>query len=53
MGAKAQCFDGDLKFEHNGKKIGKRGRIIIRAETVVESNEIYHLQFNWDNVGNI
>lgn len=50
MGAKAQCLEKDLLVQGQKKPTGK---IIVRAEAVKTSNQMYHMQFKWDNCGNV
>lgn len=46
-GAKAQCLEQDLTLNNR-----KTGKIIVRGEAVKSSNEMYHMQFKWDQCGN-
>ncbi len=50
MGSRAQTLQADLVQEsaHN-----TRGKIIIRADAIQDSNLEYHLSFTWKDAGNI
>lgn len=50
MGAKAQCLEKELQVKGSS---ASRGRLVVRAEAVQQSNECYHMQFKWDNAGNV
>ena len=49
MGKKAQTFEAELL--HNNKK--NRGNIIVRAESMKQSNKTVKMQFTWSNCGNV
>lgn len=49
MGKRAQTFEAELL--HNSHK--NRGNIIVRAESINQSNKTVQLQFNWQNCGNV
>jgi len=50
MGAKAQVLTQDLKKAGHADN---RGQIIIKAETIQESNEIAHFEMEWTKVNNL
>lgn len=49
MGKKAQTFEAELL--HNNQK--NRGNIIVRAESMKQSNKTVKMQFTWSNCGNV
>ena len=49
MGKRAQTFEAELL--HNNQK--NRGNIIVRAESMKQSNKTVKMQFNWSNCGNV
>jgi len=49
MGKRAQTFESELL--HQQQK--NRGTIIIRAESLNQSNKTVRMQFSWNNCGNV
>jgi hypothetical protein len=49
MGKRAQTFEAEL-LHHQHKN---RGNIIVRAESLKQSNKTVKMQFSWNNCGNI
>ena len=49
MGKRAQTFEAELL--HNNQK--NRGNIIVRAESMKQSNKTVKMQFTWSNCGNV
>lgn len=51
MGAKGQVFTGNLTSGNAGDT-KSRGQIIVRAESVQESNLAAKFQMRWSNINN-
>ncbi len=49
MGKRAQTFEAEL-LHHQQKN---RGNIIVRAESIKQSNKTLNFQINWSNCGNV
>lgn len=49
MGKRAQTFEAELL--HKNQK--NRGNIIVRAESIKQSNKNLNFQINWSNCGNV
>ena len=50
MGSRAQTLEANLTQDsaHNS-----RGKVIIRADTIQDSNLEYHFSFSWKDAGNV